>query len=112
MTDKQINAAIAEACGWEDVCQHSKNPNVWVGKHAGNLLEVPNFCGDLNDMYGAEQYLWRKDYYMRHDYVDELGKLLNPCNWQRMEAIDMLDATARQRAEAFLKTLGKWEERK
>jgi hypothetical protein len=111
MRDEQINAAIAQECGWENVCQHPKNPNVWVGQHAGNLLEVPNFCGDLNDMYGAEQYLWRKDYYMRHDYVDELGKLLNPCNWQRMEASDMLDATARQRAEAFLKTLGKWDEK-
>lgn len=98
MTDEQINAAIAEACGhYEDT-------------HYPGIKRIPDFCTDLNAIHEAEQYLWRKDYYMRHDYVDQLGKLLNPHNWQRMEASDMLDATARQRAEAFLKTLGKWEE--
>jgi hypothetical protein len=63
-------------------------------------------------MHEAEQHLWQKDWFMRYDYIDELGKLQNPHNWQRMEASDMLDATARQRAEAFLRTLGNWEENK
>jgi hypothetical protein len=93
MTDEQINAAIAEAIHADEHWMISRD-----------------YCTDLNAMHEAEQQLWRKDYYMRHDYVDELGKLLNPHNWQRMEASDMLDATARQRAEAFLRTLGKWEE--
>jgi hypothetical protein len=109
MTDKQINAAIAEACGWTEIRDNvvGKAP----GETANRVMFLPNYSTSLNMMYDAEQCLWRKDYYMRHDYVNELGKLLNPHNWQRMEASDMLDATARQRAEAFLKTLGKWKER-
>ena len=118
MTEQKINAAIAGACGWTDI--HDSGPwhnhTLWgyppmkPGQGGNAYKYLPDYCTDLNAMHEAEQYLWRKDYYMRHDYVDELGKLLNPHNWQRMEASDMLDATARQRAEAFLKMLGKWED--
>jgi hypothetical protein len=104
MTDEQINAAIARECGWEDVCQHPKNPNVWVGKHAGTLVEVPNFCGDLNDMYEAEKVL--KGYRQIATYVWHLENRAGDWSTQMMAT----HATARQRAEAFLKTLGKWEE--
>ena len=109
MTDDQINAAIAEACGWR------KEDGVYMWTANGIDYTCPDlwdWANDLNAMHEAEQHLWRKDWFMRYDYVDELGKLQNPHNWQRMEASDMLDATARQRAEAFLKTLGKWEDSK
>jgi hypothetical protein len=106
MTDDQINQAIAEACGWEDVCQHPKNPNVWVGKHAGTLVEVPNFCGDLNDMYEAERML--KGYDQIAAYVWHLENRAG--DWSTDLQLMATHATARQRAEAFLKALGKWEE--
>jgi hypothetical protein len=93
MTDQQINAAITEAI---DADPHWKC--------------AKDYCTNLNAMHEAEQHLWQKDWFMRYDYIDELGKLQNPHNWQRMEASDMLDATARQRAEAFLRTLGKWDQ--
>ena len=113
MTDEQINAAIAEACGWTDFVVHSEFGLMGVEPNTHGLrTAVPWYVYDLNAMHEAEQHLWRKDWFMRYDYVDELGKLQNPHNWQRMEASDMLDATARQRAEAFLRTLGKWEENK
>jgi hypothetical protein len=105
MTNDQINAAIAEACGWVPDC----DLGIWWDQYGNAIITPPNYCNDLNAMHEAEQHLWRKDWFMRYDYVDELGKLQNPHNWQRMEASDMLDATARQRAEAFLRTLGKWE---
>jgi hypothetical protein len=105
MTDQQINAAIAEACGWKDVCQHPKNPNVWVGKHAGRLQEVPDYCDDLNAMHEAEKVLapknWNNFSEKWHDYYWYL---------RRADADRAIHATARQRAEAFLRTLGKWEE--
>jgi hypothetical protein len=97
MTNEQINAAIAEVCGWENVCQHPKNPNVWVGKHAGWLQEVPDYCGDLNAMHEAEKTLTSAQLL---DYV----ALLFDATYEAVLA------TARQRAEAFLRTLGKWEE--
>ena len=119
MTDEQINAAIAEACGWVD-CRVVQKSTLGVCKPVaygrpneyGYDVVCPSFATDLNAMHEAEQHLWQKDWFMRYDYIDELGKLQNPHNWQRMEASDMLDATARQRAEAFLRTLGKWEENK
>jgi hypothetical protein len=107
MTDEQINAAIAEACG------RKRRPNGdWYPDNGSTVgsQAIRDYCNCLNAMHEAEQYLWRKDYYMRYDYVDELGKLQNPHNWQRMEASDMLDVTARERAEAFLRTLGKWHQ--
>jgi len=111
MTDEQINAAIAEACGWTEV-RANGDTGIYKGFDNGAELrpDIPDYGNDLNAMHEAEQHLWRKDYNMRYDYVDELGKILNPTVWHRMSATDMLDASARQRAEAFLRTLGKWEE--
>ena len=98
MTDEQINAAIAEACGWENVYQHPKNPNVWVGKHAGRLQEVPNYCDDLNAMHEAEKLIY-KHHWMWTAYYYAVGA--GPFS---------LHVTARKKAEALLKVLGKWEE--
>ncbi len=100
MTDEQINAAIAKACGWEDVCQHPKNPNVWVGKHWSLLQEVPDFCIDLNAMHEAEKVLTSMQLSKYIDFLwDITGDSFGSCH-----------ATSRQRAEAFLRTLGKWED--
>jgi hypothetical protein len=113
MTDDQINKAIAEVLGWTDIIEHPEFGLMGVESETHCCRTgIECYTHDLNAMHEAEQHLWRKDWFMRYDYVDELGKLQNPHNWQRMEASDMLDATARQRAEAFLRTLGKWEENK
>jgi len=68
MTNEQINAAIAEACGWKGC------PEEW----------------SLTD-----DQLWR----MARDI-------------ERNDEQWYFRATARQRAEAFLRTLGLWEEAK
>jgi hypothetical protein len=105
MTDEQMDAAIARECGWENVYQHPKNPNVWVGKHAGRLQEVPNYCGDLNAMHDAEKVLAPSNWNRFSE------KWWNYCKYLRRDDADKaIHATARQRAEAFLRTLGKWEE--
>jgi hypothetical protein len=101
MTNEQINVAIAEACGWESVCQHSKNPNVWAGKHWGLLQEVPDFCTDLNAMHEAEKVLDSDELF--RGYYLALYDITQSTRWP-------INATARQRAEAFLRTLDKWEE--
>jgi hypothetical protein len=114
MTDQQINEAIARACGWQSFEETNGDPWLWARtKPDGTVestMEPLPYCTDLNAMHNAEQHLWRRNYYLRYDYIYDLGTLLNSHNPQRMEANDMLDATARQRAEAFLRTLGKWEE--
>lgn len=90
MTDYKINAAIAEACG------RRRNPQGgWY----------PDYCSDLNAMHQAEKGLAPKNWnrfsetwwnYYHHLLDGDVQKIIH--------------ATARQRAEAFLRTLGKWEE--
>ena len=109
MTHKQINEAIALACGWrfeDGVWMWTANGVDWTSP------ELRDYCEDLNAMYEAEQMLWRKDYNLRYDYLDYIGKVLMPSQWQRIVASDMLNLTARDKAEAFLRTIGKWEEQR
>jgi hypothetical protein len=90
MTDEQINAVIAQACGWKG-CLECNDP----------ICEdnfIPNYCADLNAMHKAEWSLTD----------DQLWRMAR--NIERNDEQWYFRATARQRAEAFLRTLGKWEE--
>jgi len=105
MTDEQINAAIAEACGWKEItnctCGGRKRECLFVG-HASS--HTSNYCTDLNAMHEAEKLVTSD---CNLTYANQLAKIVNanysddPC---------FFCATARQRAEAFLRTLGKWED--
>lgn len=103
MTDKRINAAIAEACGWKRVF-HSCAFGILIGEHPHHKAyqPAPNFCNDLNAIHEAEEILSDLDYDLF------LGSLIELCIVVGRERIN--SATARQRAEAFLRTIGKWEE--
>jgi predicted pyridoxine 5'-phosphate oxidase superfamily flavin-nucleotide-binding protein len=96
MSEQEINEAIAEACGRE------RNPD--GGWYPDNGLRVgtqaiPDYCNDLNAMHEAENFLKANQYMVYANILDSIeGSLFG------------IRATARQRAEAFLKTLGKWEE--
>jgi hypothetical protein len=99
MTDKQINTAIAEACGWPGnlICTDF-NGNLWPA-------DPPNYCADLNAMHEAEKTL--KGYEQIHTYVWHLN---NRKDWDTDFKLMEVHISARDRAEAFLRTLGKWEE--
>jgi hypothetical protein len=101
MTDEQINVAIAGACGW---IAHS----LW---HTAK--DIPSYCTDLNAMHKAEKVLDIKQVELFADIMYNLcveGKVTTPnrLGWR----FALLNATARQRAEAFLRTVGKWEDAK
>lgn len=98
MTDEQINQQIAEACGWTDCNEHIGKPPTRKMDQCNRL--IPNYAGCLNAMHEAEKILKLSE---DCDYVDTLCDLQNGI-------FDAVKATARQRAEAFLKTIGKWEE--
>jgi hypothetical protein len=87
MTDEQINAAITEVI---DADPHWKC--------------AKDYCRDLNAMHEAEKVLGKK--------LSEYGNQL--CEMTIVSKDDFPEcyiwhATARQRAEAFLRTLGKWD---
>jgi len=100
MTDEQINAAIAEACG---IRKFNRHDNVgWMYKtNEGWKTDCPNYCNDLNAMHEAEKVL-NSDHIFQKYYLALYETTLST-RWP-------VCATARQRAEAFLRTLGKWEE--
>jgi hypothetical protein len=91
VTDEQINAAIAEACNW------GVKPVVHIDDKGIRVREYPDYCSDLNAMHEAEKVLTTFDEW--DIYCVHLGDTQPSC----------AKATARQRAEAFLHTLGKWE---
>lgn len=124
MTNKEINIAIAKACGWGDV-RETFLPGLTIGIPPTNenltttcifeytpgvdYYQIKDYCNDLNAMREAEQKMWGINWELRYEFIDKLAKVIDPINGYRMqEGIDLLDATARQRAEALLKSINEW----
>jgi len=88
VTPEAQRIAIAEACG-ED---------------SDSIVRelIPDYLTDLNAMHEAEKVLNEKQDHIMNDTL-----------WDMCEGRKYLwHATAAQRAEAFLRTIGKWEESK
>lgn len=102
MTNHQINAAIAEVCGWTEIgsCDCGFKISGMPPYRSAHKKHIPDYCTDLNEMHDAEKVL--QDDQREVFYPRNLGA------WQR--PFNVIYATARQRAEAFLRTVGKWEE--
>lgn len=110
MTPEEINKAIATHCGWKDVKSgklyafelYGTSPDPEIGR-----TRLPNYCGDLNAMHEAERTL---DVNALSKYADELDRVCVPvhvCPLTHWHAVVM--TTAAQRAEAFLRAVGKWQ---
>ena len=107
MSDQEINIAIAEACGWR---QSERNIAHWhhVSEPYSHILtgDLPNYCNDLNAMHEAENWMIANKSLMNFwKYADNLKRYFS-----NLGDDGCIHATARQRAEAFLRTIGKWEE--
>ena len=98
MTDEQINAAIAETCGWNDFVVHPEFGLMGRSPDTRLRTAVDWYTVDLNAMHEAEKMLTE----------DQLWRMAREI--ERNDEQWYFRATARQRAEAFLRTLGKWEE--
>jgi len=104
MTDQKINKAIAKYLGWKEFSSFSdckqiigKRPSFHNGKIVSYTVDqyVPDYCRDLNAMHEAEKVLTTAQTTTMSQYLHRrLGML-----WGF--------ATASQRAEAFLRTIGK-----
>lgn len=112
MTDDEMRIAIAEAEGWTKIRMTIKgagaperrpSPHGWC---RGRKYEapLPNYLGCLNAMHEAEKVLDGKQ---RFDYINNLANLTYPKQWSGNEMPDWYShhATAKQRAEAFCRTL-------
>jgi len=102
MTDEQINAAIAEARGWTDIVNNPDFGLMGIDPSTHGLRTcVPYYANDLNAMHEAEETLNTDELF--EQYYLTLYETTRSTRWP-------VRAKARQRAEAFLRTLGKWKE--
>jgi hypothetical protein len=119
MTTEKQRIAIAEACGWK-MHDHpdclakkegwvSRDWETWVMNPSGLLVfkhDIPDYLNDLNAMAEAETC----EAIQRVGYAKYIECLAIACGTERLGAL--VFATAAQRAEAFLRTIGKWEDDK
>ena len=90
MTNEKQNIAIAVACGWTNVVER-------ISRFGPQ--EIPSYTTDLNAMHEAEKmFTGSQD----KEYVNNL-------DWVSERLDGAVFSTAAQRAEAFLRAIGKWE---
>jgi hypothetical protein len=90
VTPEAQRIAIAEACGWKTEYRDA----------VSSVTALPDYLNDLNAMHDAEKVLTSEQV---TSYVYSLESMNE--RWSTPAF-----ATAAQRAEAFLRTIGKWEE--
>ncbi len=114
MNTQSQRIAIAEFCGWKHVGFSSDFSQPVMEDPSGAKTwywrEIPDYTNDLNAMHEAEGRL-------RDETVQAFEAHLNACIAQGCRVCDfslfasdkIWNATAKQRAEAMLRTIGKWE---
>ncbi len=98
MTDQEINRAVAESVSASFGC---------------SVVIEKDYCNDLNALHEVEKTLTDDN---RDPYLRELQILTQ--TWDHVDAEgdevewfwELATATARQRAEAYLRTIGKWRD--
>lgn len=121
MTKEKQNVAIAKVRGWTHLVEvdgaddwHGEPPSAHSDDGLVVTCPIPRFADDLNAMHDAEKALpgnqWEE--YICHLFKPGSERLAgSPVGLKPFWESDFarIHATAAQRAEAFLKTIGKWE---
>ena len=129
MTDLEIRIAIAKACGWKQDwrnvgASHEKvevwlDPDlgVWTTRLNDGWFPMPDYLNDLNAMREAvlaAKWGWKQ----KQAFLNYLGRFRQRgeaiyCPWSAdyVRAYRLVTTTAAQQAEAFLRTIGKWEDK-
>ena len=107
MTEDEINIALAKALEWSEIRRFPGGlfglpPDTWKrqGTYWTSLgkYDALNFTSDLDAMHEAEKTRTHEELMAMSKLTMKLGQC---CPYH---------ASARQRAEAFLRTIGKWKE--
>jgi len=101
MTPEQQRIAIAQAC--ETMRWSYALPQKCVA------ASVPDYLSDLNAMHEAEKTL--NELSWMH-YLRNLAEIVRKPKQCEIQISQYVHANAAQRAEAFLRTINKWEETK
>ena len=123
MNQEKQRIAIAKACGWRP----TERPSTWLSPSGAPTLmsKMPDYLNSLDAMH--EAYLYARDHYVGTlknspacdrqlvfglKFSVELARIVKGNTELADSVVDAhtINATAAQRAEAFLKTLGLWTE--
>lgn len=129
MTDQEINIAISEILGvqkkeidkrlaWEKVERDFQYGTIGINEYYKEHLRVDptpkvivDYANDLNAMHEATKILKGRQVL---EYVNNLWEVVAPgADWDSAPTgtfFAFINATARQRAEAFLRALNKWKD--
>jgi len=120
MNTEAQKTAIAIACGWKYTDNDPDQYPYWLAPKGDwryeNPLDAnlfpkafPNYLNDLNAMNEVEKTLSKEQWLVWLDKMATILKLRADVPWDYKDAIAVARSTAAQRAEAFLRTIGKWE---
>lgn len=101
MSPEKQRVAIATACGWTDT-------QIIDGKYG--QTDVPDYLSDLNAMREARAILTPDQQIQFSIFVGKSVTRMLRVNQAAWMDFCLIDATAECQAEAFLRTLGLWEE--
>ena len=109
MNKEAQRIAIARVCGLKirKVIYNKGTAEVWVSE---GREPIPDYLGDLNAMHEAESTLHRNGPEFSRMLLELVGEAAGPGVMYAYGSFSHVHAPARLRAEAFLRTLGKWEE--
>jgi hypothetical protein len=108
MTPEAQRIAIAEACGWQIISDYGSDGVVGFDTHSRTHAIIPEYLNDLNAMHEAALHLRIHSKLKYAIYHSELECLVAISNSREEFGVLTPDATAAQRAKAFLRAIGKW----
>jgi hypothetical protein len=111
MTPEAQRKAILEFCGWKKQDPKLTGGEVWHLQGYGYSLphDLPDYPRDLNAMHEAESALLPAE---AERFSYELGQIVSRTITKHCSMFKQIHATASQRAEALLRTIGKWQTEK
>jgi len=121
MTDEEMRITIAEACGWRTISVDASTDKlglIGIDPAIRDWGIIPDYRNDLNAMHAAESTL-TDEQRIKFGYLlceialstpddppnFDLSELSPKCWIGIVELSIVISATARQRAEAFIKTI-------
>lgn len=110
MTKEKMRVKLAEWAGWTLINATGKQPvgmNPYkTGSACSRVDTLPNYPEDLNAVHSLEEKLSPEQHL---NFAYQLYLVCKAENPNRALIVARISATAHQRCEALLKTLGLWE---
>lgn len=112
MSEEELRIRIAKLLGWTSVVEYAGQAILGTSPDLERHT-IPNYCNDLNAMHEAETWFMQHHQLPRwNDYVSAIVDICghnNPEPYRIKTVADFycyaFHATARQRAEAFVKVM-------